>query len=283
MALRHRGYWLTVVTQSVQRQLGDPSDNVWFERIVRYGLIAYGVVHLLIAWLAIQLAFGQQSAAASQQGALHEVAKQPFGAALLWLLAVGFFALACWQATQACWGHSREDTTKRLAKRVGSAGQAVIYAALGVSAVKIAIGAGSTSKSQAWTAQLMSAPFGRVLVAAVGVAIIVGALVEAKRGWTMSFRKDLASGATSGRSGRAMVRVGQAGYIAKGVAFTVLGGLFVWAAWTYDAKKAGSLDTALATLRDAGVGPWLLVVVAVGIGCFGVYCFAWARYADTNL
>jgi hypothetical protein len=66
------------------------------------------------------------------------------------------------------------------------------------------------------------------------------------------------------------------------VAFAVVGGLFVWAAYTYDPKKAGGLDVALHTLRGEGFGPWLLVLVALGIGCFGLYCFAWARYADTT-
>ena len=41
--------------------------------------MAYGVVHLLIAWLALQLAFGDHSENASSQGALRELASQPFG------------------------------------------------------------------------------------------------------------------------------------------------------------------------------------------------------------
>ncbi len=72
------------------------------------------------------------------------------------------------------------------------------------------------------------------------------------------------------------------GYIAKGVALGVLGGLFVWAAATYDADKAGGLDVALRKLLDTGVGPWLLALVAAGIVCFGAFCFAWAWYADTQ-
>lgn len=265
-----------------KQQAKRASDSVWLERLVRVGLVAYGVVHLLVAWLALQLAFGDHSGAASQQGALHALAGEPFGRTLLWVVALGFFALAVWQTSEALWGHTREDEPKRAFKRAGSAGKAVVYTVIGVSAVKIAVGAGSTSKSEALTARLMSAPFGRLLVALIGIAIIVVAVVHAKRGVTTSFTKDLDAGATSGTSGTAIVRVGQAGYIAKGVAFGVLGGLFVWAAWTYDAKKTGSLDAALNTLLDVGVGPWLLVVVALGIGCFGLYCFAWARYADTS-
>lgn len=258
------------------------SNSVWLERTVRLGLVAFGIVHLLIAWLALQLAFGHQSGAANQQGALHALARQPFGTTLLWLVAIGLFALAVWQVTEALWGHTREDDPKRAFKRVGSAGQAVIYAAIGVSAVKIAVGSGSSSKSQEMTAKLMDLPFGRLIVAAVGVLILVIAAVHAKRGLTKSFEKDLVAQATSGSSGTAIVRLGQIGYLAKAVAFGVLGSLFIWAAATYDAKKAGGLDAALSTLLGQGVGPWLLVIVALGIGCFGLYCFAWARYADTT-
>lgn len=261
------------------------TDNVWFERTVRVGLVAYGVVHLLIAWLALQLAFGHQSGSASQQGALHHLAQQPFGTELLWIVAIGLFALAVWQATQVWWGHRSEDNPKQLFKRVGSAGRVVVYAAIGISAVETAVGSGSSSqnqKSQQTTSQLLGLPFGRLIVAGIGIVIIVVAVVHAKRGVTKSFEKDLTGGATSGTSGNVIVRLGQAGYCAKAVAFFVLGGLFVWAAWTYNAKKTGGLDQALATLLGEGFGPWLLVVVALGIGCFGLYCFAWARYADTS-
>ena len=99
---------------------------------------------------------------------------------------------------------------------------------------------------------------------------------------TASFKKDLEAKASSGRSDTAVVSFGRVGYIAKGLAFAVLGGLFIWAAWTYDAKNAGGLDSALSTLLGWGLGPWLLVLVALGIGCFVLYCFAWARYADTT-
>lgn len=269
---------LTEGTQQARRA----SNSVWLERLVRVGLIAYGVVHLLVAWLALQLAFGDHAGAANQQGALHALARQPFGRTLLWVVAAGLFALAVWQVTEVFWGHTREDNPKRGFKRLGSAGKAVVYTAIGVSAVKIAVGSGSSSKSEAFTERLMSAPFGRLLVALVGVVIIVIAVIQIKRGVTSSFTKELTDQATSGSSGTAVVRTGQIGYIAKGVAFVVLGALFVYAGWTYQAEKTGSLDAALNTLLQAGVGPWLLVLVALGIGCFGLYCFAWARYADTT-
>jgi hypothetical protein len=63
------------------------------------------------------------------------------------------------------------------------------------------------------------------------------------------------------------------------VALSIIGALFGWAALTYDPKKAGGMDAALMTIRDQPFGVVLLLVVALGIACFGVYCFAWARFA----
>ena len=41
--------------------------------------------------------------------------------------------------------------------------------------------------------------------------------------------------------------------------------------------KAGGLDAALKTLADRSYGPWQLGLVALGIACFGVYCFFQSR------
>lgn len=265
--------------QGTARQV---QDSEWFDRLVRVGLVAYGIVHVLIGWLALQLAFGDSSGAASQQGALTQIAQQSFGSALLWVIALGLLALVVWQAIEAFVGHRSRDEPKRTLKRVASGGKAVLYLVLMFSALQTAVGDSSSSSKDSMTAKLMDLPFGRGLVVVVGLVIIGVAVALAVKGAKKKFEKDLDSRATSGHSGTVVEKLGQVGYIAKGVALAVLGGLFVWAGWTYDAQKAGGLDVALRTLLDTGSGPWLLALVAAGIVCFGAYCFAWARYADTS-
>ncbi|MDX6318736.1 MAG: hypothetical protein QOD35_2136, partial [Nocardioidaceae bacterium] len=80
--------------QSTAKQV---ENSEWLERAIRVGLASYGVVHLLIAWLALQLAFGNSSGAANQNGAMRQLAQQPLGKPLLWVVALGFVALALWQ------------------------------------------------------------------------------------------------------------------------------------------------------------------------------------------
>lgn len=251
----------------------------------RIGLVAYGVVHLLIAWIALQVAWSG-GGDASSGGALRTLADQPFGRTMLWITVLGLIALVLWQLGTAIWGYASEDGAKRARKRVGAAGRAVVYGALAVSAVKIASGSGGSSggdsQEEGLTSDLLTAPAGRVLVAAVGVAIIAVGVRQVHRGVTESFTHDLEGTATAGDTGSAVVALGRFGYIAKGVAIGVVGILFGWAALSYDPDKAGGLDDALKSVRDQPFGPYLLTAVALGIAAFGLYCFAWAKYARTR-
>ncbi len=268
---------------TAQSTANQVANSTWFERLMRVGLASYGIVHLLIGWLALQLAFGDRSGAPDQQGALHQIAVEPYGKVLLWVIAVGLTALAVWRAIEAFVGYRAEDNHKRTFKRLAAAGKAVVYAVLAFLSGQTALGAQSKSGSKdSMTAKIMDLPFGQLLVFAVGAAIIAVGVAHIVKGAMRKFEDRLQPRATSGTSGAAVVRLGQVGYIAKGVALGVVGGLFVWAAWTHNAQKAGGLDVALRKLLDTGLGPWLLALVAAGIVCFGAYCFAWARYADAQ-
>ena len=250
-------------------------DSKPFRVLLTVGLIAYGIVHILIGWIALQIAWtGGGGEEASQKGALAEMSGGPFGSTLLWITVVGLFALTIWQAVEAIWGHRDKPAGgKRIRKRVGSAGRAFAYAAIAFAAISTLSGtAQSGEKEEGWTARLLSAPFGRVLVIALGVGIIVLGVRLIRRGVTKKFTDDLAGGVR-----REVIRLGQVGYIVKGVAFLVVGGLFGWAAITFDAEKAGGLDDALRTVHDAPFGSILLTLMALGLICFGVYCFFWAR------
>ena len=97
---------------------------------MRIGLVAYGVVYLLLAWLAVQLALGDQSEDASPKGALHELAQQPFGKVLVWAVALGMLLLVVWRVLEAAFGHRENDGSDADPMRLASAGKAVMYAAL---------------------------------------------------------------------------------------------------------------------------------------------------------
>ncbi|HEY9290776.1 MAG TPA: DUF1206 domain-containing protein [Microlunatus sp.] len=247
--------------------------------LVALGLCAYGAVHLLVAAIALQVAWGGPGQA-SEQGALNAVASTPVGPVLLVVLGVGLLALVPWQGFEAVFGHGRvaiqHDRKRRTLKRLSSAGRALIYLALGLTAFRFIGGSTSKSGEETLTGRLLAVPFGQVLVVVVGAAVIAVGVSQIVKGARGSFTEDL-RGSVSTPS----IVVGVVGYIAKGISLVLVGGLFGWAAITYDPQRAGGLDDALRLVRDQPAGPALLTVLAVGLACFGLFCFVWAKNAET--
>ena len=264
---------------------GRAGDSDALEHLARIGLIAYGVVHLLLAWLALQLAWGGGSGqSADQAGALATLAEQPLGRPLLWLLAVGLVALAAWQAAEVLRWRSRLSSTgdarkKALEKVVKSVAKAVLYAVLAVLAVRTATSGGSSGGQQS-AAGVFGWPAGRWLVALVGLVVIGVGVYLVHKGVSKRFLEEVDLGSASPQTTRLVTRLGQAGFPAKGVALGVVGGLLVYAAVTFDPARAGGLDGALRTILSAPFGQVLLTLVAVGIAAFGAYCFVRARYPE---
>jgi len=265
--------------QQAEGHAKDVAQSRPFRAVVTIGLLTLGVVHLLIGGLALQMAWaGGNDKQADQQGALSAIASNPVGGALMWVSAVGLFGLVIWKVTQAWWGYTWEDGFKRTRKRLGALGGAVAYLVLGITAITFAVGSSkqdSDSKQQSRVGELLAQPFGQVLAGIAALAVIVYAGVLIKRGVSASFTQEY-----EGEPSPGVKKLGQAGYISKGIAIALIGVLFGWAALTYDPEKAGGLDDALRTVKDQGpVGPILLTLIALGLICFGLYCFSWSRNA----
>ncbi|MBB6629487.1 DUF1206 domain-containing protein [Nocardioides sp. KIGAM211] len=257
-------------------------NNEWVDRGIRFGMVVYGVVHLVIAWLAIQLALGESSGKASSTGALHQLAQQGFGKLLVWLVALGMVLLVIWKLLDAALGHQEEDGGKKARKKAVDVGKAVIYGAIAFSALKIAVGSGGGGKKKGssgdTTATVMNWPGGQFIITVVGLAIIGYGISLMVRAWTEKFRENLTAEGTSGDAGTAYIWFGKAGYMAKGIATVIVGGLFAYAGITHEAGKSGGLDTALHKVLQQPFGQVLLILMGIGIGCYGLFCFARARY-----
>lgn len=247
------------------------------EVLGRVGMGCYGVVHLLIAWLAIQVVFGSAKQT-DQKGAVGALADTAIGPVLLWALAVGLFAYALWQFLLAATGYGWiAKQRRRTTRKIGSVARGVVCVAIGVYSVELATGSGgggsSNQKSQEWTARLMSLPAGIVLVGIVGVAIIAVGVAAVLKGVKRTFLEDL----DPSRLTRIAKPMGTVGYCAKGVSYGIIGVLMGIAAIDADPQQAGGLDAALKTLQHQTFGGILLFVVALGFAAFGVYCFAAAK------
>ena len=236
------------------------------ENLARVGLIAFGVVHLLVAWLALQLAWFGGGESADQSGAMGTLADSPFGKPLLWVLAVGLFALAVWQAAEVLrwrtgWSASGKARTKALQKsarrcqgrRLRRARRARDPVRHRQRAVQLAAAAADDGR--------------RLRLARRAVARgLAGAGAHRRRRLPRAQGHEQALPQADRHLGglaealRLVTRLGQIGFPGKGIALAGVGGLLVWAAVTFDPSKASGLDGAMRTILDArsarSCSPW---------------------------
>ena len=102
---------MTAGTEQVARVAQNPLVVV----LGRIGLIGYGVVNVLLAWLTARVAFGasEAEAEAGKGGAVQHIAETGWGAILLWVIGIG-----CWPSRSASPASARSASSMR-----GSAGR----------------------------------------------------------------------------------------------------------------------------------------------------------------
>ena len=250
------------------------------EVLTRVGFLGFGITHLLVAWIAVQLTFGRAPAEGDQIGAFQLLREGPLGTPLLTVVAIGLAAMAFWQVLEAGFGHLDVKDAERVGERIASAGRAVAYAFFSYSAVKVLTAPNSTGSQdkQEAAGTLLSKPGGPVLVGAIGVGIVALSIGLVWYGLSRRFERHLRTGEMSRYTRRTMRTLGVVGYSAKSVAYGIVGVLVVTAAMQYDPSASRGLDAALRMLAHQPWGDWLLFVVAAGFAAYGVFVLAKSRY-----
>ena len=246
--------------------------------LARLGFAVNGLVHILIGALAVGIATGGGSTDADQSGAFRQLASTPGGVFLLWSVVIGMFALGLWLLISA-FLMPGGDSKRRWARRGAEAAKGVTYIALGATAVPFALG-GSTSSSgstSSLSGTLMSSPAGVVLLVAIGVGVVGVGAYFVRKGITQKFVDDISLPREPMR--KVVLALGVSGYIAKGIAIGIAGILVVVAAVTHDPSKSTGLDGALTSLAALPFGVIILIVIAIGLIAYGLYCFVRSRFA----
>ncbi len=249
--------------------------------LAKAGLIARGLMYVLIGIIAIQVAVNGSHQQADRTGAVHLVAQTGFGSVILWLLVIGFGGMTLWRLSEAAWGSPDADGRKA-SKRLANLARAVFYAVVTFGILKYALGIGqpssSDTQSQDLTAAAMKHQGGQVIVALAGVVIVIAGLYVIYRAYKLKFLKHLRMGSASPRTRKVVTRLGQVGGIARGTVFATIGVFLVIAAKDASPRQAKGIDSALRALAHTPFGPWLLVVVAIGLMMFGAYSWCEARW-----
>jgi Domain of Unknown Function (DUF1206) len=265
-------------TRRAARQAANSKPMAW---LARAGLAARGVTYVLVGIIAVQIAVDGSRQQADRAGAVRLVATTPFGSLILWLLVIGFAGMTLWRLSEAIWG-SNEPGGHKAGQRIASLVIALCYAVVTYGVLKYALGIGQPSssdrQSQDLTAAALQHPGGTVIVYIAGIAVVIAGLWLIYQACKATFRKSLRMGTASPATRTTVERLGQIGGVARGVVFGTIGVFLVIAAHDAQPKQARGIDSALRALAHTPFGPWLLVVIALGLVTFGVYSWCEARW-----
>lgn len=267
--------------------IADQRPAKWIERLARFGYAAKGVVYIIVGILAFQAAFNWGGRVTGSKGAFRTIAAQPFGNVLLFIVAIGLLGYVVWRFVEAFRDPEHNDSgISAFGRRASYFVSGLIYGSLAIFALRIVFsspsggsvsggGGGSTDQR---TAQLLSQPFGRWLVALVGVAIVAYGFYCFYKAYSTKFRRQLKLAEMSAKEEKWSTRIGRFGLTAKGVVLVIIGYFFIQAARSSDASQAGTTENALQTIQQQPYGAWLMGIVALGLIAYGIHLEVQARY-----
>jgi hypothetical protein len=250
--------------------------------LARAGLLARGVLYLLLAYLAAAIAggWGRNGSQANANGALTTVASQPAG---WWALAGAAAGFAGFGVMRLAGAYADRTVSRR--RRLTTAGQAMFYVAMSAATVAFLLGdhaTGSTQQQDSTSAQLVGSPAGRLVMAAAGVVVVSVCLWQVWLAVRGGFTDSLGTAAMGERMRSAAHHVGQVGIVARAAAVLPVGALLVLAAWQARPGTARDLDQLLDSLVQDPLGHVLVWVVAAGFLVFALYSLVEVRYRQVH-
>jgi Domain of Unknown Function (DUF1206) len=256
-----------------------------YEWLARGGYAAEGCVYLIMGGLAVLAALGAGGRVTGAKGALVALLSQPFGFALLGIVAFGLLCLTLWRIAQSLLDADRlGNHAKALVRRIGYGVSGAMDAGLAVFAVSVMLGlkaarGNDEQSARDWTAYLLGAPLGRWLVGAVGLAVAAAGIGTALKGLRASFENELPGQARSW-----VVLLGRLGFMARGVVFVIVGVFLIHAAVDANPREARGLGGALRVLQAQPFGRVLFAITAIGLFAFGIFrcMMAYYRHIDPS-
>lgn len=254
-----------------------------FKYWAQMGYAARGAIYLVIGGLALMAAFGKSNGQTTDsRGAIMTILEQPFGQFLLALLIVGLIGYTIWRLIQAIKDTDGHGTSiKGIGVRVGLVVSAITHGALALwaSLLLYRSAGGDTSQSGGESSSqdegMLASDWGPWLLGIAGVAVIIAGFAHVYKGWSARFERYMDIPREQNTWARPLC---QFGLIARGVVWFIVGWFFINSARTAQQGEIAGMSEALAALRDAGYGPWLLAIVAAGLFAFGVYSVLEALY-----
>ncbi len=268
-------------------------SETWIKYIARTGYASKTVLYIMLGVIVVSSAFSAfSSGSPDQKTVFTKILEQPFGRYMLMAVIAGMVCYSLWRWIQCFLNTEGLDMEKfkDIIMRAFLFISGILYFLGAYAAVKILMGQSSDSSSggnngdnssEGIAAKLMEQSWGGYVVMALGVIIIIFAIVQFKHAWKSDFMDKFVTQNMSPKEIEASEKAGRVGYVARGIIYTIIGVFFLQAGWSNNPEEAGGLKEAFQSMMEQPFGDWLLMAVGIGIVLFGVFCGFEALYRQT--
>jgi hypothetical protein len=244
------------------------------EHLARLGYGSKAVIYGIVGVFAILSIAKRGGTITDTSGALRVVLTQPFGRALLLVLAVGLCGYAVWRVLDAVADPDRDGTTPAgAATRIGNLCRGIVYGGLGLEAFRLLLRgrAGSNGdEAELWAARILEYPLGEVVVAAIGATVAIYGTREVILGirGTPDTKVDWSAIPSGIRT--AVQNLSRFGVATRGGLLATLGVFLVRAALTSNPDQAAGSRESMVLLGGLFDGRWFLALIAAGVIAYAV-------------
>ncbi len=241
--------------------------------LARLGFVSKAVIYAVVGGLALAAAARAGGRVTDTSGALRFILRQPYGQALLIVLAIGLCGYSLWRLLSAYYDPDRHGNgAAGLVVRIGYAIRGGIYGVLGIEAFRLARGLRGSSghEAQLWTALILDWPFGEWLIGLSGLIIVCVGASEVWYGLTAGIDKSIDLSRIPRRMRNAAINVSRFGVGARGVIIVVLGMFLVKAALERDPSEVHGTRQSILELANAVSGRWMLAAIGAGLIAYAI-------------
>ena len=241
--------------------------------LARLGFVSKAVVYAVVGGLALAAAARAGGRVTDTSGALRFILRQPYGQALLIVLAVGLCGYSLWRLLDAYYDPDRHGrSVGGLVVRIGHAIRGAVYGALGLEAFRLARGLrGSTGReAQLWTARIMDFPFGDLAIGLAGLIIVCVGVSEVWCSLTARMDRSIDLSRIPRALRNAAINVSRFGVGARGVIIVVLGMFLAKAALEHDPSEVHGMRQSMLELANVIKGRWMLAAIGAGLVAYAI-------------
>jgi len=255
--------------------------NTWIEKIARTGLIAKGVVYVILGILGFMAAFeigGQSNSATNKSGVFGSIKDFPGGVFVLGLLAAGLVCYSVWRGVQTFSSNNNVDI--KWSKRVRYFFSGLVYLSLAFTASQMIFRSHSEKgdKNQYWVSQILDKSFGQWFIGLGALALAGVGIYQIYYGLSGKYKKHVQQLNLHSRGSSLLLRSGKIGYLSRGIVWLILSYLMLQAALHNNSSEAGDTGKAFSFIESSSYGSYLLAALGIGLISYGVFNFIRARY-----